>query len=190
MTDYYSYFNSNSSCDEFFADYPLSNTNLRPTVEIQMETSKVQTSADGLLLSSLESTRNLRQPGRATPEVQDGTNGLPLSSLESTGNLRQLGRATPQVQDGAKGLLFSVDGNQANLGMKRDLELVPCNLSVAEGRVTKKQCRRTFFIDESSTLQQPEPKRKELISGKTIKEGAKVLVDRIDRRLNKVSLLI
>ncbi|KAA3471998.1 pentafunctional arom polypeptide [Gossypium australe] len=179
MTDYYSYFNSNSSCDEFFADYLLSNT-------ILTETSKVQTSADGLLLSSLESSRNLRQPGRATPEVQDGTNGLPLSSLESMGNLRQLGRATPQVQGGLNGLLFSVDGNQANLGMKRDVELVPCNLSVAEGRVTKKQCRGTFFIDESSTLQQPEPKRKELISGKTIKEGAKVLVDRIDRRLNKV----
>ncbi|KAG8479848.1 hypothetical protein CXB51_029489 [Gossypium anomalum] len=185
MTDHYSYFNSNSSCDEFFADYLLSNTILGPTVEIQMETSKVQTSAEGLLLSSPESTRNLPQPGRAKPEVQDGTNGLPLSSLESTGNLRQLGRATPLVQDGANGLLFSVDGNQANLGMKRDLELVPCNLSVAEGRVTKKQCRGTFFIDESSTLQQPEPKRKELISGKSIKEGAKVLVDRIDRRLNK-----
>ncbi|MBA0633525.1 hypothetical protein Godav_000086 [Gossypium davidsonii] len=185
MTDYYTYFNSNSSYDEIFADYPLSNTILGPTVEIQTEASKVQTSADGLLLSSLESTRNLRQPGRATPEVQDGTNGLPLSSLESTGNLRQLGRATPQVKDGANGLLFSVDGNQANLGMKRDLELVPCRLSVAEGQVTKKQCRGTFSIDESSTLQQPEPKRKALISGKTIKEGAKVLVDRIDRRLNK-----
>ncbi|MBA0742877.1 hypothetical protein Gogos_015888 [Gossypium gossypioides] len=185
MTDYYSYLNSNSSYDEIFADYPLSNTILGPTVEIQTETSKAQTSADGLLLSSLESTRNLRQPGRAAPEVQGGTNGLPLSSLESTGNLRQLGRATPQVKDGANGLLFSVDGNQANLGMKGDLELVPCRLSVAEGRVTKKQCRGTFFIDKSSTLQQPEPKRKELISGKTIKEGAKVLVDRIDRRLNK-----
>ncbi|KAG4177635.1 hypothetical protein ERO13_A11G320250v2 [Gossypium hirsutum] len=185
MTDYYSYFNSNSSCDEFFADYPLSNTVLGPTEEIQIETSKVQTSGEGLLLSSLESTRNLRQPGRATPEVQDGTNGLPLSSHESTGNLRQLGKAKPQVQDGANGLLFSVNGNQANLGTKRDLELVPCNLSVAEGRITKKQCRGTFFTDESSTLQQPEPKRKELISGKTVKEGAKVLVDRIDRRLNK-----
>ncbi|KAB2060050.1 hypothetical protein ES319_A11G351200v1 [Gossypium barbadense] len=185
MTDYYSYFNSNSSCDEFFADYPLSNNVLGPTEEIQIETSKVQTSGEGLLLSSLESARNLRQPGRATPEVQDGTNGLPLSSHESTGNLRQLGKAKPQVQDGANGLLFSVNGNQANLGTKRDLELVPCNLSVAEGRITKKQCRGTFFTDESSTLQQPKPKRKELISGKTVKEGAKVLVDRIDRRLNK-----
>ncbi|XP_052480253.1 uncharacterized protein LOC105785005 isoform X2 [Gossypium raimondii] len=179
MTDY------DSSYDETFADYFVSNTILGPIVEIHTEASKVQTNADGLLLSSLESTRNLRQPGRATPEVQGGTNGLPLSSLDYTGNLRQLGRATPQVKDGANGLLFSVDGNQANLGMKRDLELVPCHLSVAEGRVTKKQCRRTFFIDESSTLQQPEPKRKELISGKTIKEGAKVLVDRIDRRLNR-----
>ncbi|KAB2006877.1 hypothetical protein ES319_D11G378700v1 [Gossypium barbadense] len=179
MTDY------DSSDDEIFADYFLSNTILGPIVEIHTEASKVQTSADGLLLSSLESTRNLRQPGRATPEVQGGTNGLPLSSLDYTGNLRQLGRATPQVKDGANGLLFSVDGNQANLGMKRDLESVPCHLSVAEGGVTEKQCRRTFFIDESSTLQQPEPKRKELISGKTIKEGAKVLVDRIDRRLTK-----
>ncbi|KAL1075836.1 hypothetical protein V6Z11_D11G391900 [Gossypium hirsutum] len=158
MTDY------DSSDDEIFADYFLSNTILGPIVEIHTEASKVQTSADGLLLSSLESTRNLRQPGRATPEVQGGTNGLPLSSLDYTGNLRQLGRATPQVKDGANGLLFSVD---------------------AEGGVTEKQCRRTFFIDESSTLQQPEPKRKELISGKTIKEGAKVLVDRIDRRLTK-----
>ncbi|MBA0860208.1 hypothetical protein Goshw_015234, partial [Gossypium schwendimanii] len=141
------------------------------TVDPQTETSKVETSADGLQLSSLEPTGNLRQPGRAMPEVQHGVDGLALSSLESTGNLRQLGRATPQVQDGGNGLLFSVDCNQANLGMKRDPELVSCNLSVAKGRVTKKQRQEAPFNGESSTLQkqpEPKPKKKELIEEKPI----------------------
>ncbi|MBA0654928.1 hypothetical protein Goklo_021829, partial [Gossypium klotzschianum] len=157
--------------DELFPDSSPSNTNLGSTVDPQTETSKVETSADGLLLSSLEPTGNLRQPGRAMPEVQYGVDGLPLSSLESTGNLRQLGTATPQVQDGGNGLLFSVDCNQANLGMKRDLELVSCNLSVAKGRVTKKKRRGALFIGESSTVQEqpePKPKREELIEEKPI----------------------
>ncbi|TYG48139.1 hypothetical protein ES288_D11G399800v1 [Gossypium darwinii] len=174
--------------DELFPDYSPSSTNLGSTVDPQTETSKVETSADGLLLSSLEPTGNLRQPGRATPEVQYGVDGLLLSSIESTGSLRRLGSATPQVQDGGNGLLFSVDCNQANLGIKRDLELVSCNLSAPKGRVTKKQRGGAFFIGESSTLQEqpePKPKREELIEEKPIKGGAKNLVDRLDRKIIK-----
>ncbi|KAH1084440.1 hypothetical protein J1N35_024201 [Gossypium stocksii] len=184
---------SDFNLEERFSDRSPSYTNLGSTVDPQTGTSKVETSAGGLPLSSLEPTGNLRQPGRATPEVQYGVDGLPLSSLESTGNLRQLGRATPQVQDGGNGLLFSVDCNQANLGMKRDLELVSGNLSVAKGRVTKKQRRGTVFIGESSTLQEqpePKPKRKELIEEKPIQGDAKNLVDRLDRKIIKTYLSI
>ncbi|MBA0742879.1 hypothetical protein Gogos_015890 [Gossypium gossypioides] len=187
MTNHDSDFNY----DELFADYSPSNTTLGCTVDPQTETSKVETSADGLLLSSLEPTGNLRQPGRATPVLPYGVDGLPLSSLESTGNLRQFGRATTQVQDGGSGLLFSVDCNQANLGMKREHELVSCNFSAAKGRVTKKQRRGTLSIGESPTLQEqpePKPRRKELIEEKPIQGGAKILVDRLDRKISKTSL--